>query len=91
MTDRRESKWSLDKHVPIALIIGLVAQTVFFVWYTAQFTANVESRLNILEKQQSQQHESFKTMPEKIARLEAQQQFTNLMLSEILSEMKGRK
>lgn len=91
MADRREDKWSLDKHIPVALILGLVMQTAGFVWYTAQFTANIENRIIVLEKQQVSQGESFKTMPEKVARLEAQQQFTNLMLSEVLSELKGKR
>jgi hypothetical protein len=87
--DRRENKWQVDKHIPIAIIIGMLAQTAFAVWYVATFTAVTNSRLNSLEEFKLNQSDAYAHVPEKIARLEAQQSFTNLMLSEVLGELKN--
>lgn len=39
------SGWKIDKHIPIALILALLAQTAGFVWYFAK----QDSRLEALE------------------------------------------
>jgi septation ring formation regulator EzrA len=46
MTTRRRkgqeySSWKLDKHIPIALIIAILAQTAAAVWYAAKLDQRV--------------------------------------------------
>ncbi|HYD35950.1 MAG TPA: hypothetical protein VD999_07870 [Vitreimonas sp.] len=85
----RHSRWTIDKHIPVAVIIAMLGQTALLVWYIATFTTNTENRLKNLEEFKAAQSDNYKHIPEKIAKLEAQQSFTNLMLSEILGELKN--
>lgn len=89
--DRRSRGWSIDKHIPVAVILGMLIQTATLVWYMASFTSDTNNRLKNLEEFRTYQNENYKHIPEKIAKLEAQQSFTNLMLSEILGELKNDK
>lgn len=88
--DRRQvTRWSIDKHIPVAVILGMLLQTAALVWYMASFTSDTNNRLKNLEEYRITQAGDYKHIPEKIAKLEAQQSFTNLMLSEILGELKA--
>jgi len=65
MIDRRsmeDSKWHLDKKVPIALIIAILFQTGVFIWLIAK----LDSRVEVLEKTS----EVRNTLPERVTRLE---------------------
>lgn len=87
--DRRENKWQVDKHIPIAIILGMLAQTAFAVWYVATFTAITNQRLISLEHFQNNTSEISRQIPERITKLETQQVYTNSMLTEILSEIRN--
>ncbi len=49
----QNEEWHLDKKVPIAIIIALLIQTVAFVSIAASWKATVDSRLERLEKSES--------------------------------------
>lgn len=47
MNQQNDNNWHLDKKVPIAMIVAILGQAVFFVWMVAKF----DSRLEALERQ----------------------------------------
>lgn len=51
MTEPDPNAWHLDKRVPVALIITILGQMAFFVWWAA----NVESRMLASETANSRQ------------------------------------
>lgn len=79
----------MDKHIPIAIILGMIIQTAAAVWYIATFTAVTNQRLLSLEHTQVDITTISKQFPERIVKLEAQQAYTNMMLAEILTELKA--
>lgn len=88
MEQNQENHWTLDKRVPLGIITSLIIQTLFIVWYASGFISDTENRLTRLEDFKKTQVEQYKFLPEKITKLEVQQQYTNDMLKEILSEIK---
>ena len=44
--------WHLDKKVPVAIIIALVGQTLFFTYWGSTWKSETDSRLASLEKYQ---------------------------------------
>lgn len=87
--DRRESRWTIDKHVPLAVILGMLLQTAALVWYMASFTSDTNNRIKNLEEYRIASTENNKNLPEKITRLEVEQAYTNRMLSQILTELRS--
>jgi len=79
---------TIDKRIPLVFIIGLILQAVGFVWYVSYFASSTDNRLMTLEDFRRNQTEQYKFLPEKITKLEVQQQYTNDMLKQILSEIK---
>ena len=52
MTEREAAKhWSLDKRVPISIIITLVLQTLAFVYLGTTWKADIDNRIGSLEKE----------------------------------------
>ena len=43
-------KWTIDKHIPVALIFAMMMQTFAVIWWAAQ----LETRVNVLENQLTQ-------------------------------------
>lgn len=43
-------QWTLDKHIPVAVIFAMMMQTFAVVWWAAQ----LQARVNVLETQTSQ-------------------------------------
>lgn len=48
--DPQTSNWHLDKRLPVALIIALLAQAGSSLWWAASFSARTETRLDSAEK-----------------------------------------
>lgn len=46
--------WSLDRKVPVAIVITLVLQIVGFAWYAAKLDARVEEQAQRLAKTEAQ-------------------------------------
>jgi hypothetical protein len=49
-----EDHWHLDKRVPLAIIIALLSQTLFFTYWGSTWKAETDNRLAILERYQSE-------------------------------------
>lgn len=62
-----EKQWHLDRRVPLALILTLVAQTFGFGWWASGLTTRVEA----LERHQL----STSTQGDRLVRLETQVQY----------------
>ena len=72
-------EWHLDKKVPIAIIIALVIQTMSFIVIAAAWKTSVDSRLERLEKSESDNG----TQSDRILVLEQQLKFIVDSLSRI--------
>lgn len=46
-----KEKWHVGKEIPIALLVGIVGQTMFAVWWCASFSATVTTQLENLSYQ----------------------------------------
>jgi hypothetical protein len=65
--------WHLDKRVPVALIIALLAQGCAGIWWVSSLNAQVqdhEKRLEKVEMNYSKTVELFATVSERLARIE---------------------
>lgn len=72
-----ESKWHVDKNIPLALIFAMIGQTICIVWWAA----GVSYRVGDLEQRLNAQ------MPnaDRLTRLEAKSEY----VIETLKEIKG--
>lgn len=82
--DRRESKWTIDKSIPVSVILVLLAQTVAVVFWFAR----LENRVANLEQQRIEAKEQTSSLPERITRLEVQQSYANQLLADLLREFR---
>jgi Tfp pilus assembly protein PilO len=82
--DRRDSKWRLDKHIPVPMLFAVFVQTGAIVWFASQLTSRVET----LEKQRIEEREQTASLPERITKLEVQQAYANQLLIDIRREMR---
>ena len=64
--------WKLDKHIPVAVLIGLMLNAGAGIWYASQF----ESRLGQVEKQ-------FPAYVAQVADIDRARQDTNVRLTKI--------
>lgn len=48
-----QEDWHLDKRVPIAIIVALIAQTLFFTYIGTEWKTVTDNRINSLEKYQA--------------------------------------
>jgi len=56
MEDRREidTSWKVDKHIPLALMLTIVLQTVSIVWFAAKMDSRIEvNQKAVMVNQQS--------------------------------------
>jgi hypothetical protein len=82
--ERRESKWRLDKHIPVSMLLAIFMQTGGFIWFASQ----LESRVETLEQQRIEAREQTSNLPERITKLEVQQAYANQLLMDVLREMR---
>ena len=54
MAPQSTDHWSLDRKVPVAIIITLILQIVGFAWYAAKLDARVEEQAARLAKTEAQ-------------------------------------
>jgi hypothetical protein len=47
--DNGSSHWSLDRKIPIALILTVVGQFVWFIWMGASFKAETQGQLDLIK------------------------------------------
>ena len=80
MTERRDSdKWRFDKSIPLPMLFAFLMQGCVLVWWGATITQRMVSVEDYIRVRQ--------LLPERIARLEAQQQRTNDILEQILRQV----
>ena len=84
--DRQEQKWTLDRHVPIMVLIAIALQTMAWIWWAATFAARTDARIEALELQAQQ----VSKLPERMTAVETQIQYTNSLLRDIRDEMRAR-
>jgi Tfp pilus assembly protein PilO len=53
MTDRTET-WKLDRHIPIAFLVGLLVQTGGIVWWASALSSRVESAVEVNVRQDAE-------------------------------------
>lgn len=84
--DRRKKQWHLDRRVPIALILAVLAQTAGVFWWAS----NIQTRMEALERSVDR----TATFSERLGSIEKGQQFIrqdlNDLRSAILKEARGR-
>jgi len=57
---RVEDRWHLDKRVPIAIILGLFLQTIYF----TIFLTSLDNRVEVLEKKSIDIHKTISSVVE---------------------------
>lgn len=45
------SKWTIDKHIPLAMIGAIAMQSAVAIWWAATFSASITGRVDVLERQ----------------------------------------
>ena len=82
----RDEHWTLDKRIPLAFIIALLAQLVGFAWYASK----LDSRIEAVEHKQSEAKtrlDSYdrdaRNVGERLVRLEEKQSATLEILQRI--------
>jgi len=83
--DSEEKKWSIDRHIPITILLGILAQTAFFVWWVSSFTTKTELRIDALEKQT----QILSQLPTRVSAVEFKIDNTNEILRDIREEMRS--
>lgn len=77
----RDNHWSLDKKVPLALIVAMVVQTLAAVWWAG----SAAERLAALERRV----EATAPMSERLAKLEERVGFVQQGIAEIKTLIRG--
>ena len=84
--DQQNGKWTVDRHIPVAVLIAILIQTVGIVVWAARFTATTETRLAVLEKQV----DSMAAVNERLSKLESVTTNNADMLREIRNHILQR-
>lgn len=82
--ERRESKWTISKEVPVTVLVAVFIQSAGAVWWLSK----LENRISNLESQRVEMREQTSSLPERITRLEVQQAYANELLVDLLREMR---
>lgn len=84
--------WILDKHIPVAVVLTILAQTGSVIWWGARLDSHVsnhETRISQLEKTSQERLLIY----ERIVRLEAQQEGSSrqlVRLEDTLGRLEGK-
>jgi len=84
--NENEKKWSVDRHIPITILLAILFQTVVWVWWVATFTTKTELRIATLE----QQTQHLNELPQRMSSLESQVTFTNQLLRDIRDDLRSQ-
>lgn len=69
------SRWRIDRHIPVAVILAIIMQTTAMVWWASSLTARVEA----LERNTTDN----RALPERVSRIEGYMSSINDTLSRI--------
>lgn len=76
---KEEDRWKIQRHVPIAVMLGFLIQAMVWIWWMATFAATTTTRLNSVEHRL----DVVENIPARIAALEAQVSLANQVLVEL--------
>ena len=89
--NRRESerepqnRREVYRRMPIIIsVLMMVIQTAGWIWWAATFSSTTTTRLDMIELKQK----TIEVLPERMARQEALQESTNLLLKDIRDELR---
>lgn len=87
MSRRRDpdSAWHLDKKIPVAIIIALLAQTAGAIWWASA----TNQRLTVLEEKQATSTRDTPVQSERLTRVETKVETIQRDVTEIKSDIKG--
>ena len=77
--------WHLDRRVPIALILALLAQTGSFIWWAS----GINQRVTALEEKQSLATASAPVQSDRLTRVETKVETIQRDVTEIKSDIKS--
>lgn len=81
--------WSIDKHIPIALILAILAQTGVGVWWASSVNSLVNVNTDRITKLERRADENT-LLTERIIRLEVKQENANELLIRIEKKLSVR-
>ena len=87
--DEERRHWQVDRHIPVAVLLAIVVQSIGIIAWAVNFQATTVARLDTLEKQIG----TMATSNERLARLEAITATSSEILREIRTHVlttKGR-
>ena len=81
-----QNQLGVYRRMPVIVsVLMLVAQTAGWIWWAATFSSTTTTRLDAVESRQK----TTEVLPERMARQEALQESTNLLLKDIRDELRG--
>lgn len=81
-----DSKWVLDKHIPVTILIVFISQAAVSLWWVATFTTKTDLRIEALEKQTV----ALNLLPQRMAAVEAQLIASNQLLRDIRDDQRSK-
>jgi hypothetical protein len=81
----REKHWSVDRKVPIALILAMLGQTGGLVWWAS----GINQRVSALEERQSAATASAPVQADRLTRVETKVETIQRDVTEIKSDIKS--
>lgn len=91
--DEIRKEWHLDRKVTLGIIGALLLNASSSLWWAARLDYTVqthEQRISSQEKQMSEMKEKSSVLYERLARIEANQNYQNDTLREIKDALKGK-
>lgn len=92
--NRQTEAWHLDKKLPVAIIITLMAQFVAAIWWAAKMDArdgDQERRLTSVELRQDGTQQQLQKLNERVARMDERLGLQIELLKEIKVNVGGRR
>jgi hypothetical protein len=81
----REKHWTVDRRVPLALILAMIGQTGGLVWWAS----GINQRVSALEEKQTLQSASAPMQSDRLTRVETKVEAIQRDVSEIKSDIKS--
>lgn len=85
----RNNEWSIDKHIPVALILAILVQTGVGVWWASGVNSLVNANTVRISKLERRADENS-VLTERIIRLEVRQESANELLIRIENKLSGK-
>lgn len=83
-TTPEQRRWHLDRSIPFALVVAIIAQTFVGTWWISSFESRTVNRLENLEARQKM----LDQIPEKLAKQESQIENVVVMLKDLKTDLR---